>query len=100
MGISATSMLTEKAKESEMDSNKNVITMAAQTYLQNNKSLVPKVIGETKNIRVIELRKANYLTKNILSNWRQLYICYIDIAKKTWVKIEADEKVVKIKSIS
>ena len=48
-----------------MDSNKNVITMAAQTYLQNNKSLVPKVIGETKNIRVIELRKANYLTENI-----------------------------------
>ena len=65
MGISATSMLAEKARESEMDSNKNVITMAAQTYLQNNKSLVPKVIGETKNIRVIEFRNANYLTENI-----------------------------------
>ena len=47
IGISATTMLTDKAKSSEMDSHKNAVTMSAQSYLQKNKNLVPKVVGET-----------------------------------------------------
>ena len=65
IGISATTMLTDKAKSSEMDSHKNAVTMSAQSYLQKNKNLVPKVVGETKKIKVSELRDANYLTEDI-----------------------------------
>ena len=65
IGIATTSMLTNRAKEAEMDSYKNTVKMSAQTYLQNNKNLVPKVVGESKVIKVSELRKNNYLTKDI-----------------------------------
>ena len=65
IGIATTSMLTNRAKEAEMDSYKNTIKMSAQTYLQNNKNLVPKVVGESKVIKVRELRENNYLTKDI-----------------------------------
>ena len=62
IGISATSMLSNKAKKNEMDAHKNVVTMSAQSYLQKNKNLVPKVVGESKNIQISELRESNYYT--------------------------------------
>ena len=65
IGISATSMLSNKAKKNEMDAHKNVVTMSAQSYLQKNKNLVPKVVGESKNIQISELRESNYLTEDI-----------------------------------
>ena len=65
LGISTVSNLIQKSKETEMGSNKNIVTMAAQSYLQSNKNLVPKVIGETTTIKVSELKKNNYLTKDI-----------------------------------
>ena len=65
IGIGVTTSLTDKARQTGMDSYKSTITMSAQTYLQNNKNLVPKVVGETKKIPVKELRTANYLTEDI-----------------------------------
>ena len=65
IGIVATTSLVDKAKKDKMDSQKNTVTMSAQTYMQNNKNLGPKIIGETKVIRVSDLRKMNYLTEDI-----------------------------------
>ena len=65
IGIVATTSLVDKAKKDKMDTQKNTVTMSAQTYMQNNKNLVPKIIGETKVIRVSDLRKMNYLTEDI-----------------------------------
>ena len=65
IGIGVTSNLVEKSKREKMESQKNTVTMSAQTYMQNNKNLVPKIIGETKVIRVSDLRKMNYLTEDI-----------------------------------
>ena len=65
IGIGVTSNLVDKAKNDKMDSQKNTVTLSAQTYLQNNKNLVPKIIGETKVIRVSDLRAMNYLTEDI-----------------------------------
>ena len=68
IGIGATSMLVDRAKKDKMDSQKNTVTMSAQTYMQNNKNLVPKIIGESKIIKVSDLRRSNYLTEDIKNN--------------------------------
>ena len=65
IGIGVTSNLVEKSKREKMESQKNTVTMSAQTYMQNNKNLVPKIIGEAKVIRVSDLRAMNYLTEDI-----------------------------------
>ena len=65
IGISATSYLIDRANKDKMDSQKNTVTMSAQTYMQNNKNLVPKIIGESKIIKISDLRKSNYLTEDI-----------------------------------
>ena len=65
IGIYSVSLLVNKAKRSEMDSHKSTVVMTTQTYLQANKNLVPKVIGESKNIKISELKTSNYLTKEI-----------------------------------
>ena len=65
IGIAATSTLIDRAKNNKTDSQKNTIILSAQTYLQNNKHLVPKVIGESTIIKVQVLRDAKYLTQDI-----------------------------------
>ena len=64
-GITTTYVLVEKAKETKTNNDKNTISMAAQSYVQNNKNLVPKIIGESVNIKVSDLRTNNYLTEDI-----------------------------------
>ena len=65
LGISATSYLSDLAKKNKMESQKNTVTMSAETYLQNNKNLVPKIIGDSSIIKVSDLRKSKYLTEDI-----------------------------------
>ena len=65
IGIVATSSLIDRSKQDKMDSQKNTVTMSAQTYMQNNKNLVPKIIGESRIIKVSDLRASNYLTEDI-----------------------------------
>ena len=68
IGIGVTSNLIDKAKADKMDSQKNSVTMSAQTYMQNNKNLVPKIIGESTAIKVSDLRSSNYLTEDITNS--------------------------------
>ena len=65
IGIVATNSLIDKAKKDKMDSQKNTVTLSAQTYMQNNKNLVPKIIGESSIIKVSDLRASKYLTEDI-----------------------------------
>ena len=65
IGIAAVSSLIDKADKEYENSHKNTIIIAAQTYMQSNKNLVPKVVGENVKVNVSELRKANYLKEDI-----------------------------------
>ena len=65
IGIVATNSLIDRAKKDKMDSQKNTVTLSAQTYMQNNKNLVPKIIGESSIIKVSDLRTSKYLTEDI-----------------------------------
>ena len=55
IGIGVTSTLIDRANKDKMDSQKNTVTMSAQSYMQNNKNLVPKIIGESKIIKISDL---------------------------------------------
>ena len=68
ISIVAISSLIDRAKQDKTDSLKKTVLMSAQTYIQNNKNLVPKIIGESKNIKVSDLRAGNYLTEDIKNN--------------------------------
>ena len=68
IGIGVTSNLVEKSKREKMESQKNTVTLSAQTYMQNNKNLVPKIIGESRIIKISDLRLSNYLTEDIKNN--------------------------------
>jgi type IV pilus assembly protein PilA len=57
IGIVTVNTLVDKAKQEKMDSQKNTITLSAQTYMQNNKNLVPKIIGESSIIKISDLKK-------------------------------------------
>ena len=65
IGVGVVSNLIDKAEQDKIDSQKNTVTMSAQTYMQNNKNLVPKIIGESSILKVSDLRKSNYLTEDI-----------------------------------
>ena len=65
VGLGVTSNLIDRANKDKMDSQKNIVTMSAQTYMQNNKNLVPKIIGESINVKISDLRSSNYLTEDI-----------------------------------
>ena len=65
IGLVASNRLIEKSNKDKMESQKNTVTMSAQTYMQNNKNLVPKIIGETTILKVSDLRLSNYLTEDI-----------------------------------
>ena len=65
IGIVASNTLVDKAKKDKMDSQKNTVTLSAQTYMQNNKNLVPKIIGESSIIKISDLRTSKYLTEDI-----------------------------------
>ena len=65
VGLGVTSNLIDRANKDKMDSQKNIVTMSAQTYMQNKKKLVPKIIGESINVKISDLRSSNYLTEDI-----------------------------------
>ena len=65
IGLVASNRLIEKSNKDKMESQKNTVTMSAQTYMQNNKNLVPKIIGETTILKISDLRLSNYLTEDI-----------------------------------
>ena len=68
IGVGVVSNLIDKAEQDKIDSQKNTVTMSAQTYMQNNKNLVPKIIGDSSIIKVSDLRRTNYLTEDIKNN--------------------------------
>ena len=67
-GITTTYMLIDRAKQSKINSDKNTISVAAQSYAQNNKSIMPKQIGDSIHIKISDLRGSNYLTEDIESS--------------------------------
>ena len=67
VGISALSKYIEKTKNESDKKAKQTLLSATKLYLQNNKDITPKSIGEYKIITAKELKNNNYL-KSTLKN--------------------------------
>ena len=53
------------SKEQKTTQNKKNVSLAAELYLQANRDLYPKLIGEKKRIQLSELRNANYIKEDV-----------------------------------
>lgn len=68
IGIASVTRLIQKSKEEKVNSQKNAIIMAAQSYTQANKQILPKSIGEVVKIPVKDLLNTKYLTEEITND--------------------------------
>ncbi len=65
ISIVAVTRLINKSKSEQKESQKKTVEMAAESYLQANRNLLPKSIGETTIITINNLKEANYLKEDI-----------------------------------
>ena len=64
---SITRYINQSRKEKVAQDKKNV-SMAAQLYLQSNRNLYPKLIGDETRINLADLKKKSYLKEDIVND--------------------------------
>lgn len=65
VAVVAVSNYFDKSRAQKDEQNKNNIIMAAQSYYQANRDLLPKIIGDASEINLSDLRKAKYLSGDV-----------------------------------
>lgn len=65
ISIVAVSRYFNKSRDQVDTQNKNNVKIAAESYFQANRDLLPKGIGEFATVDLKDLRKANYLTSDV-----------------------------------
>ena len=83
IGIVAVTRILSKAHEEYYKNSEKNLVLAAQSYVQSNKSKLPKIIGKKTKITAKELREANYL-KSDLTTYNGKTKCDED---KTYVNV-------------
>ena len=64
LGISIVAVMRyiDNAKKEQISSQEKTMVIAAQNYLQENRGLLPKSIGETTTIPISVLKSNNYIS--------------------------------------
>lgn len=65
VGIAAVMNLIDKSKAEKTKSQEQLLVMAAKNYLQENRGLLPKSVGETTTIPIDVLKSNKYITEDI-----------------------------------
>ncbi len=65
IAISAVTKYVERSRKEKVVQDKKNVSMAAQMYLQSNRNLYPKLIGDESIIKISELKKKSYLKDDI-----------------------------------
>ena len=68
VGIYNFTKIINKSKGENYESNVNSLKVVSESYLQSNKELAPKNIGEYVQIKVSDLKAANYITEDIYNS--------------------------------
>ena len=68
MAILGVSSLINKAHSEQKIQQDKTLKMAAESYIQANKSLAPKSIGESVEISISDLKDARYIKEDILNS--------------------------------
>ena len=80
-GIYNFSRIIHKSKRENYESNVSSLKVVSESYLQANKELAPKNIGDTIIIKVSDLRESNFLTEDIYNTEGE------SCMKKSFVKV-------------
>ncbi len=67
MSIASISSLISKSKDEKNNQNERTVSMATESYLQANKSQLPKSIGQVSRISLKDLKGSNYITSDIFN---------------------------------
>ncbi len=65
LSIGAITRFIAKSRQQKVVQNKKNIVMAAEMYLQSNRDLMPKMIGDHASVKMLDLRNANYLKEDV-----------------------------------
>ncbi|MBP5678609.1 MAG: type II secretion system protein [Bacilli bacterium] len=65
MGIVGVSRYIQSSKTEKENQEKKNIAMAAKMYMQANRELLPRTIGDSAVVQVSELRRTNYLKTDV-----------------------------------
>ena len=68
ISISAVTRYINKTRQQKVVQNKKNVAMAAELYLQANRDLMPKMVGEIKYIPVMDLRNTNYIKEDVTND--------------------------------
>ena len=88
LSIAGISTLIQKSKNKEIEAQRKIIKLAAQSYIQFNKTKAPKRAGDTVDITLTELKNNNFLKEDIKDS--SGYSCMAN--SKITVKKVADNK--------
>lgn len=86
LGISIVAVMRyiDNAKKEQISSQEKTMVIAAQNYLQENRGLLPKSIGETTTIPISVLKSNNYITETLKNSKRESCMenSYVEVSKK------------------
>ncbi len=86
VSIPMVSRWINRSKGESMEAQKQTLLLAGQSYAQNNSKVLPKSIGETKLIKAVDLKKANYLKDNLTDSEKK------DCMEKSFVRVYKYDK--------
>lgn len=67
IGIAAVMHLIDRSKQEQVKRQEQLLALAAEDYLQENRSLLPKSVGESTIIPIDVLRSNNYITEDLVN---------------------------------
>ena len=87
LGIVGVSRYISDARNAKEQEEKDNIAMAARLYMQANRELLPRTIGDSTSVQVSELRRTNYLKEDVKDQYGK------SCMKKSFVRVyKLDEK--------
>lgn len=81
VGIVSVTRLISKSRDEQVKDQAKTMVMATQSFLQSDKSLLPKSIGEFTEISASELKNANFLKENLKNSKGE------DCMEKSYVRV-------------
>ena len=88
ISVTAVMHFIDKARNEQLASQEKIVKMAAESYLQDNRSQLPKSVGETTSVSLGTLRTSKYLTEDIKNSDGESCMgeSYVTVLKKTQKK--------------
>ncbi|MBQ6324056.1 MAG: prepilin-type N-terminal cleavage/methylation domain-containing protein [Bacilli bacterium] len=90
VAIPNVSKLIDKSKDSKKESNKKTLLLAGKSYMQANKTKLPKAIGENAKVDAQDLKSSGFLKEDLVDGNKVscMDYSYVSVKKKSSNKYE------------